>query len=243
MALSAAGARLVAVSGPLSGEVLSLPERGATIGRDSSNDICLPDLALSRLHCAIETADGTWRIRDSRSSNGTFVNGVQVTDHQLNDRDRIQLGESVFLFMVIADPSTIPSLVEQPLEAATRLQVENNDYLQHAAAQLASPRASRQLRALLEIATTLNRLTTEGELNRRLLDLLAESLPAEQVAVVAVGPDGDSRIVDARQIAGAPTVPVIQAVVDQALERRESLLTPAARAAPFRLPTTGCATR
>jgi S-DNA-T family DNA segregation ATPase FtsK/SpoIIIE len=62
---------------------------GVRIGRDSSNDICLPDLALSRTHCTIGTPDSTWRNFDSQSSNGTFVNGVQVTDHQLNDRDRI----------------------------------------------------------------------------------------------------------------------------------------------------------
>jgi Nif-specific regulatory protein len=58
-----------------------------------------------------------------------------------------------------------------------------------------------------------------------LLDLLAESLPAEQVAVVTVGSDGDSRIVDARQRAGTPAVPVSQTVVNHALEQRASLLT------------------
>ena len=82
-----AHARLVAMSGPISGEVRPLTAGGARIGRDYSNDICLPDLALSRTHCPIGTPDGTWCTCDFQSSNGTFVNGVQVTDRQLNDRE------------------------------------------------------------------------------------------------------------------------------------------------------------
>src|SRR6185295_9134054 len=45
------------------------------------------------------------------------------------------------------------------------------------------------------------------------------------VAIVAVGPDGDSRIVDAHRLAGAPAAAVNQTVVSDALERRASLLT------------------
>jgi pSer/pThr/pTyr-binding forkhead associated (FHA) protein len=114
-------ARLVAISGPLAGDVLSLTEGGARIGRDVSNDICLPDLALSRSHCTIGTTGGLWRICDLQSSNGTFVNGVQVTDHQLTDRDRIALGGSEFLFVLNAHPPAIPSLLDGPIESATRL--------------------------------------------------------------------------------------------------------------------------
>jgi len=222
-----AQARLVAISGPLRGEVLPLTAGGVRIGRDSSNDICLPDLALSRTHCTIGTPHGTWRICDSQSSNGTFVNGVQVTDHRLHDRDRLTLGESVFLFVLNAHPPTIPPLLERPIEPATRLPVDDAIYLHHVAEAPATARATHDLRALLHISTTLNRITTEDELYRQLLDLLAESLPAEQVALVIVGADGDSRIVDARQVAGASPRPVSQTVVTDALEQRAGLLTPA----------------
>jgi transcriptional regulator with GAF, ATPase, and Fis domain len=250
MALSPPGARLVAVSGPLSGEVLPLLERGATIGRDTSNDICLSDLALSRMHCAINAADGAWHIRDAESSNGTFVNGAQVTDQRLTDRDRIQLGESTFLFLLDEHPSTIPALREQRLEPFARLRVEDTIFVPQAAEPGASPRrAAHQLRALLEISTTLNRLTSEDELNRQLLDLLAGAVPAEQIAVVAIGADGDSRIVDARQVGRSPAIPVSQTVVKQALEQRASLMTrgggddvlPAASAVQEALPSILCA--
>jgi adenylate cyclase len=219
-----AQARLVAISGPLTGEVLALTAGGARIGRDSSNDICLADLALSRAHCAIGTTGGTWRICDSQSSNGTFVNGVQVTDSQLNDHDRITLGGSVFLFVLNAHPATIPPLLERPIEPATRLAIDETIYLRPAAELRTTARAEHDLRALLLISTTLNRITTEGELYGQVLELLAGSLPAEQVAFVMAA-DGDTRIVDARQLAGAPSVPVSQTVVTEALEQRAGLLT------------------
>ena len=89
---TSAPARLVVVSGPLSGEVLPLTDGAIKIGRDPSNDICLSDLALSRAHCTIGTEDGTWRIRDCQSSNGTFVNGRRVETHQLLNGDRLKIG-------------------------------------------------------------------------------------------------------------------------------------------------------
>ena len=53
---------------------------------------------------------------------------------------------------------------------------------------------------------------------------------------MAVGSDGGSRIVDARQLAGAPASPVNQTVVNDALEQRASLLTCGAAAAIAVLP-------
>ena len=56
--LTGAEARLVAISDPLSGEVLPLTVNGVRIGRDASNDIYLPDLALSRAHRPIGATHG-----------------------------------------------------------------------------------------------------------------------------------------------------------------------------------------
>ena len=98
-----AEARLVAISGPLSGEVLPLLERGVRIGRETSNDICLSDLALSRVHCTIDTVDGKWRIRDSQSSNGTFVNGKQIKEQELASGDQLQLGRTLLLYTGVTE--------------------------------------------------------------------------------------------------------------------------------------------
>ena len=57
---------------PLSREVI-------TIGRDSSNDICLPGPGISRVHCRIGRIQGTCVLEDSGSVNGVLVNGERVT--------------------------------------------------------------------------------------------------------------------------------------------------------------------
>ena len=65
-----------------------------TIGRAADNDIVLDDPLVSRRHAqALRAADGSWRIRDLGSHNGTFVNGRQVTDETpLEPRDIVSVG-------------------------------------------------------------------------------------------------------------------------------------------------------
>ena len=219
-------ARLVAVSGPLTGEVLPLTDTGVTIGRDTSNDICLADMALSRAHCTIAASAGVWRIRDADSSNGTFVNGAQVSEHVLRDRDSIELGESVFLFMLNEAAAIVPAIGERPSQVVNRLGIGDTIYLaQKHAARERMARVERDLRALLAISTTINTFRTEDELHQQLLQLLASTLPAEQVAIVTADANGEARIAAAQQVGAAPSVALNRAVFAQAMEERVSLLT------------------
>jgi transcriptional regulator with GAF, ATPase, and Fis domain len=219
-----AEAQLVAISGPLAGDVIPLSAEGVRIGRDSSNDICLPDPALSRVHCTITASNGTWRVSDSHSSNGTFVNGLQVTERDLNDGDRIGLGASEFLFVRPTHRATIPPLLEGRMEPATRLPVEETRYFRQTA-ESTTTRTERDLQLLLKISASLNTIKTQDELWGQLLALLSESRGAEQLTIVVVGEDGETRIVDARQLTGAPSIPVNRTVVAEALQQRAGLLT------------------
>lgn len=63
-----------------------------TIGRDSSNDICLPGPGISRVHCRIGSIQGACVLEDSGSVNGVLVNGERVTGRRkLQDKDVIQI--------------------------------------------------------------------------------------------------------------------------------------------------------
>jgi len=216
-------ARLIAIAGPLRGGALPVVEGGVTVGRDPSNDICLADPALSSSHCTIDAADGVWHLRDRQSSSGTFVNGTQVTDHVLSDRDRIALGESVFLFVRDAREQPMPAMVERPGEIVARLPTGDTRFLRHDAAPAGS-RAERDLRALLNISATINAIRTEDDLCRKLLDLIRDAVPAEQVAAISVGADGGSRIVHSCHPPGSPARPISHSFVRQAIEERASLL-------------------
>lgn len=63
------------------------------IGRDQSNDLCLPDTSVSRYHSSITRgAGGAFTIKDLNSTNGTIVNGDQVEATVLKHGDLIELG-------------------------------------------------------------------------------------------------------------------------------------------------------
>ncbi len=63
------------------------------IGRDpAQSDISIPELIVSKSHCALYFKDNNVYIKDTGSTNGTFVNGRQVSDHLLQDNDMISLG-------------------------------------------------------------------------------------------------------------------------------------------------------
>src|SRR5438477_330668 len=191
----AAEPRLVAIAGPLGGEVLPLTGDTVTIGRDPASTICLSDLALSRRHCAIaRTAEG-WRIRDLGSFNGTFVNGMQVTDHLLTDGERLSLGESTFVFVQKPSPEQIALQVvaDQPGASTTKLRPEDALYLQWdpGTAVADHGRFERGLKALLKISTAINAIRQEEELHRALLDLLAETVAADQLAIVLTDARGE----------------------------------------------------
>ncbi len=96
------------------------PPNSVTIGRANDNDIVIQDVLASRHHAfLVQTPLGT-EIRDARSINGTFVNGVRVGSAVLSEGDVVTIGNIDLEF-------TDGTLVRRT-EAATRtggLEVSN----------------------------------------------------------------------------------------------------------------------
>ncbi len=49
-----------------------------TIGRERDNTICLDDTLVSRHHALVQKIGNNYFVKDLTSTNGTFVNGMQV---------------------------------------------------------------------------------------------------------------------------------------------------------------------
>ena len=62
------------------------------------NDIVVTDASVSRHHATIEAVNGSFRLRDLGSQNGTFIGGLRVTDAPLGDGDSVRIGDAVFTF-------------------------------------------------------------------------------------------------------------------------------------------------
>jgi len=62
------------------------------IGRDTTNEIQLDDITVSRSHAMISKKDG-YNIKDLCSLNGTYLNAIAVRDTKINAGDEIQIGK------------------------------------------------------------------------------------------------------------------------------------------------------
>jgi ABC-type multidrug transport system ATPase subunit len=88
------------------------PPGSATIGRANDNDIVIQDVLASRHHAFLVQSPLGTEIRDARSVNGTFVNGVRVGSAVLSEGDVITIGNIDLVF-------THGNLIRRT-EAATR---------------------------------------------------------------------------------------------------------------------------
>ncbi|MGV8893298.1 MAG: FHA domain-containing protein [Burkholderiaceae bacterium] len=72
---------------------MTLSKERITIGRRSSNDIVIDNLAISGQHAAITTIQNDSFLEDLGSTNGTQVNGQPVKRHFLQNGDIIELAK------------------------------------------------------------------------------------------------------------------------------------------------------
>jgi hypothetical protein len=89
------------------GETSEVPldETELSIGRGDDATLVINDAGLSRLHATIHQADGEIWIVDENSTNGTEVNGEEVTAEgfALSDGDEITLGDETTITIRFAD--------------------------------------------------------------------------------------------------------------------------------------------
>ena len=64
-----------------------------TLGRRSSNDVCISDLSVSGKHATLTVSAGKATLEDLGSTNGSYVNGEVVTRATVNPSDDIILGK------------------------------------------------------------------------------------------------------------------------------------------------------
>jgi hypothetical protein len=84
--------------GPCKVNPVPITKASTVLGRGRQADIRIADPKLSRSHTVIFFVRGEFRIRDDRSANGTLLNGSNVVEYALHDRDEIVVGGSIFIF-------------------------------------------------------------------------------------------------------------------------------------------------
>jgi pSer/pThr/pTyr-binding forkhead associated (FHA) protein len=111
-------ASLTLLRGEEEGEAFALNAAEVVIGREEGCAIRIEGLGLSRRHCAISRAGERYLLRDLNSENGTWVNGVRITEQELRDGDQVGLGVQASLrFRNEAQAAAGPAPVPTPTPA------------------------------------------------------------------------------------------------------------------------------
>jgi Nif-specific regulatory protein len=210
--------RLAAITGKLKDTVIAMSEGPVLIGRQTGANLRIRNAAVSRRHAVIEKDGDKYIIADLDSRNGTFVNDMPVKRCELHHGDRVQIGESQFFFLIddIEDPSQTSEIRfdETPLLGSPAVRMTYSDALFVMA---------RDLSALLKITTTINAIRDLDKLEKALLDLLFEVVPARRGAILLTSNHADtgdefSSVITLDRIEGAgQTVNVSRTIVRRVL--------------------------
>jgi Nif-specific regulatory protein len=185
--------KLIAISGPAEGTTFALAEEEISIGREASNSISINDHSVSRQHCVIRRENGSFKLTDLDSYNGTFVNSSPVGEQYLSHGDQISVGSVRFVFL-LQEPEESGSPVElgeDELVNPSTIRLARQDALylkpEAVAANLpADARIASDLNALLKISTSLSTIHGLMPLQRAVLDTVMETIPAERGAILLV---------------------------------------------------------
>jgi pSer/pThr/pTyr-binding forkhead associated (FHA) protein len=92
--------KIIVLSEQLRGQSFELTASEYTIGRSEECGICIPDPTVSNHHCTlIQRSDGEgYYARDEGSTNGTRVNGVRISEQDLENSDILQVGAIEMLY-------------------------------------------------------------------------------------------------------------------------------------------------
>jgi HD-GYP domain-containing protein (c-di-GMP phosphodiesterase class II) len=167
-------------------------------GRHESLEIVLADSSVSRRHAEVKCTPHGWRLRDLKSTNGTFLNGTRLASGEwpLRAHDVIRFGNVTLVVESLEDGHDLraPRPTSEVVEATSCLSLE--DALNVLAFDRnRSPRPGEQLLVLLRAGHHLGHLEKEEDLLHSILNDAVSALDAQRGAIVlADTPGGPLRL-------------------------------------------------
>jgi adenylate cyclase len=168
-------------------QIFEIRDSTVNIGRVDTNDLVLNHPSVSRHHARLTVLPGdTTLLNDLGSLNGVFVNGQQISEHQLADQDRITIGMYELKYAlaraepvhVEAGPATSTDLNElvSPESLSTALRVKVEAGVPPAQAMQSRLQTLEQenklLKLLLGVGKTLSSVLTPAEIMQRVMELV-----------------------------------------------------------------------
>ena len=125
---------LVQIYGPMLGKKFVLDRSETTIGRGDTCEILLEMENVSRRHCSLLLKPDGVVLRDNGSTNGTYLNNVEVRgETPLRSGDLIKVGSAIFKFLFGGELGSIEAQYHEEIYRLTIIdgltQVYNKRYL------------------------------------------------------------------------------------------------------------------
>ncbi|MDX1582592.1 MAG: SpoIIE family protein phosphatase [Thermoanaerobaculia bacterium] len=206
------------------------PHRPTTIGRSIECVVPIKDRYLSRHHADLipEESGKRWTLRDCGSANGTYVNGVRITDRRaILPGDRIRLGDTEIVFHVDTPTDKFFAVADEaPSSATIAIPV---DEIQTGEQEM-PPELSRKS---IERLATLNILASEliedqppDRLFGYILDRIMQHLGPSRAAIALVGEGMDAFTyveVRRRDPSDSTDLKISRTLLDQLIEEKQAL--------------------
>lgn len=178
------------------------------IGRAPDNDIVISDSTVSRYHAEIFKKGSEWFVKDLESTNGTFVNGDQIEEIRLNNRDSITFGKREFTFF----------LQEEAVSLQETTLIEKID-------DIFNSRPTLNLNRIINAVAQLAKLIVEGKSSEKVFEAVSrialENTGAERSFVLLK--EGKDLKISAKW--GAKEEELSNTIVKKAIEEKVGILT------------------
>lgn len=117
-------AKLVVLSEGLTGRSFDLKGDKITVGRLEDNAFQIPEPSVSSHHCEIVKKGSDFVVRDLNSTNGTFINGEQVSESALKPGQILRLGQIEMRLETGAPPGKISLDQTRPMPQGVKFDLE-----------------------------------------------------------------------------------------------------------------------
>lgn len=234
----AAAYKLLSTTGDQSVELT--PGRTLVVGRAVTSDLPIYDPTVSRRHAEISYVNGGVRVKDLGSSNGTFVNGEQVTEVVARRDDIVTFGKVAFKVIEVTPPAARPAAVDRggfaprPPEATIVRQVAVTPepmVARRPSGELKVPGESddatqaRKFQLLLDISKELSKQQDVDRLLQKVVDITFQVMNVDRVSILMLeGEELVPRVAKAR-LGDLGSARVPQSIARRAVSERLAILT------------------
>ncbi len=218
------------------------------LGRGLDMDVRLDELTVSKRHARIIRDDrGEYILEDLASSNGTFLNGVEITTKPLKDGDELRIGSTVFVFhkspsdtsyIGVEEEGKLIDIGEDDTASSVVSRVDMTSETGNALAAKTPAdttveelvKTNYRLRTMLEIAQSIGGALDEGELLDRIVEKLFEVFPeTNRGFIILRDPETESLMPRAQKVTGAGAdseerLQISETILEYVLEQKQAIL-------------------